>query len=654
MGTYRPGYEFLRSPIRGPGDEVSRHDESALGITCDRTSSIAMARIALPDAPSVVAGHGRAAILTADGELLLLPAAEAAAHLRGLPPPLLVHAPATFRRLGLRGIPAFDLLELFAFALPARAAAPTPRGLALALDFEPPHGTGSRGGAAARTGRRLAASPRPRPRYRAEPRRGGARGPHGPGGLGLGAVRHRRARPAGRGTVQRGVAGVEAPAGVGGCGAAAAAFVAAGGGSRGAVAACRHAGTARRAAAGPGGLRRRRRGRLRAARDPRRSAPGAGGGRHRHRQDPRLSGARQPVGGEEPRRRVDQHLHPPSAAPDRRRTGTPVPRSVRPPQARGGAQGPRELPLPAEPGGRARPGHVAAGAGLGHPARPDRALGAGDRRWRHPGRRPARLVCRIVRHRDHPGPRRPARRVHPRRLPALAALLRRAHDPPRADRAACRRQPCAGDDPGRVGRAGRQRRAQPLRVRRGPPRVRCGGQRVLRRALRAGDRRDAPLAARRRGWAVARPRAAAAHRGTGRGPSAAGDAAGRRSAGGARAARAGLVRPHRRGSSGTWRPGCRQTQSDRGVPAADPPSGARARRQGRGRLGRGWNAMSSRSAPASRRRRSDSPARWPASPSRSPRCANGCSAAWTRRRTTWTPRRATASRPPAARSTAAS
>ena len=99
-----------------------------------------MAHIALPDAPSVVAGHGRAAIFTADGELLLLPAAEAAANLRGLPPPMLVHAPATFRRLGLRGIPAFDLLELFAFALPARTAAPTPRGLALALDFEPPLG----------------------------------------------------------------------------------------------------------------------------------------------------------------------------------------------------------------------------------------------------------------------------------------------------------------------------------------------------------------------------------------------------------------------------------------------------------------------------------------------------------------------------------
>ena len=99
-----------------------------------------MARFALPDAPSVVAGHGRAAIFTADGELLLLPAAEAVDHLRALPPPLLVHAPATFRRLGLRAMPAFDLLELFAFALPARAAAPTPRGLAMALDFEPPHG----------------------------------------------------------------------------------------------------------------------------------------------------------------------------------------------------------------------------------------------------------------------------------------------------------------------------------------------------------------------------------------------------------------------------------------------------------------------------------------------------------------------------------
>jgi ATP-dependent DNA helicase DinG len=95
-------------------------------------------QIALPDAPTVVAGHGSAAILTPDGELLRLPAAEAAERLRHLRPPIVVHAPATFRRLGMRPGPAFDLLDLFAFVLPARTAAPTPRGLALALDHENP------------------------------------------------------------------------------------------------------------------------------------------------------------------------------------------------------------------------------------------------------------------------------------------------------------------------------------------------------------------------------------------------------------------------------------------------------------------------------------------------------------------------------------
>jgi ATP-dependent DNA helicase DinG len=86
----------------------------------------------------VVAGHGRAAVLTPDGELLLLPAAEAAALLKTLPPPILVHAPATFRRLGMRPGPSFDLLDLFAFVRPARTAAPTPRGLCLAMDDDTP------------------------------------------------------------------------------------------------------------------------------------------------------------------------------------------------------------------------------------------------------------------------------------------------------------------------------------------------------------------------------------------------------------------------------------------------------------------------------------------------------------------------------------
>src|ERR1019366_6170484 len=94
--------------------------------------------LALPDSPAVVAGFGHAAILTPDGELLTLPTEEAAARLRPLPPPILVHAPATFRRLGLRPGPAFDLLELFAFARPGESAAPTPRGLAQALDHDDP------------------------------------------------------------------------------------------------------------------------------------------------------------------------------------------------------------------------------------------------------------------------------------------------------------------------------------------------------------------------------------------------------------------------------------------------------------------------------------------------------------------------------------
>lgn len=95
-------------------------------------------RLMLPDAPAVVAGVGRAVILTADGEVLDLPADEAGRALRGMAAPLLVHGPATLRRLGLAGAPALDLLELFAFVLPAHPATPTPRGLALALDISPP------------------------------------------------------------------------------------------------------------------------------------------------------------------------------------------------------------------------------------------------------------------------------------------------------------------------------------------------------------------------------------------------------------------------------------------------------------------------------------------------------------------------------------
>jgi ATP-dependent DNA helicase DinG len=100
-------------------------------------SSSSPLRLTLPDLPSVVAGTGRAAVLTEDGEMLDLPARQAAALL-GRGPAMLVHAQATFRRLDMAPMPCLDLLELFAFACPARPCAPTPRGLALALDLDLP------------------------------------------------------------------------------------------------------------------------------------------------------------------------------------------------------------------------------------------------------------------------------------------------------------------------------------------------------------------------------------------------------------------------------------------------------------------------------------------------------------------------------------
>ncbi|WP_431282888.1 ATP-dependent DNA helicase [Humitalea sp. 24SJ18S-53] len=96
-------------------------------------------RLLLPDAPALVAGAARSVLVTPDGEVLVLPNAEMVVALADHPAPMLVHARVTAKRLNIapiRGV--FDLLELLAFALPATTAAPTPRGMALALGMEMP------------------------------------------------------------------------------------------------------------------------------------------------------------------------------------------------------------------------------------------------------------------------------------------------------------------------------------------------------------------------------------------------------------------------------------------------------------------------------------------------------------------------------------
>ncbi len=94
--------------------------------------------VRLPSGPTVIAGLGRSVILTQDGELLELPSLQAGRALRHMAPPLLLHAPSTLRRLGQLDLAAHDLLTLFLFVHPAQPAAPTPRGLALALGRPPP------------------------------------------------------------------------------------------------------------------------------------------------------------------------------------------------------------------------------------------------------------------------------------------------------------------------------------------------------------------------------------------------------------------------------------------------------------------------------------------------------------------------------------
>jgi ATP-dependent DNA helicase DinG len=91
----------------------------------------------LPVSWALVAGHGRAVLLTGDGEFLAAQPGSVAKLLEGAAA-LVVHGPATLKRLGNPAIPVLDLLELFAFVCPAQSVAPTPAGLARFLEMDVP------------------------------------------------------------------------------------------------------------------------------------------------------------------------------------------------------------------------------------------------------------------------------------------------------------------------------------------------------------------------------------------------------------------------------------------------------------------------------------------------------------------------------------
>lgn len=99
--------------------------------------------LVLPDCPALVAAPSGAVMVTEDGEIEDLSPDEAVSRL-AKEPFLVVHAEFLMRRLG-RGRPTpppgggvLDLLELFAFVLPAHPCLPTPAGIARALGLAEP------------------------------------------------------------------------------------------------------------------------------------------------------------------------------------------------------------------------------------------------------------------------------------------------------------------------------------------------------------------------------------------------------------------------------------------------------------------------------------------------------------------------------------
>ncbi len=95
--------------------------------------------VAVPAASALAAGVAHAALLSPEGEIVELRLADAASHALA-EATIVVHGPATARRLGLDRLVCYDALELFAFVRPATFCLPTIRGLAHALGLAVPHG----------------------------------------------------------------------------------------------------------------------------------------------------------------------------------------------------------------------------------------------------------------------------------------------------------------------------------------------------------------------------------------------------------------------------------------------------------------------------------------------------------------------------------
>ena len=107
-----------------------------------RESSPPPAALPLPRAPTLVVAPRHAVWLDEDGVLARISHQAARERLAAVgPAPYVCHAKAIMRRLGLSGLAALDVLELFAFVHPARLTVPTVRGLARTLRLALPEST---------------------------------------------------------------------------------------------------------------------------------------------------------------------------------------------------------------------------------------------------------------------------------------------------------------------------------------------------------------------------------------------------------------------------------------------------------------------------------------------------------------------------------